>query len=55
MNGMTASILSGGISTFASLATGNVGGAIGGLGGVAQGALDVWAKDADMQILPPNF
>lgn len=55
MNGMTASILSGGISTFTSLAIANVGGAIGGLGGVAQGALDVWAKDADMQVLPPTF
>lgn len=55
MNSMATSILSGGLSTLAGLATGNVAGAVGGLAGVGQSSLTVLGKDADMQVLPPTF
>lgn len=55
MNSMATSILSGGISTFASIASGNIAGSVGGLGGVTSTSLGILGKDADMQVLPPTF
>lgn len=55
MNSMATSLLSGGVSTLSSIVTGNVAGAVGGLGGVAQTSLGILGKDADMQVLPPVF